>query len=1059
MNEYLQGLNDEQRQAVTAPLNKPLKVLAGAGTGKTRVLTTRYIHILTQDRNCRPENILALTFTNKAAAEMKERIITLCREMKIDTGPLFSQEAWIATFHSFCHRLLREHALRCGLTPDFTVYDEAQSWLLYRRVVDEFLSHGGTVPEDFALTDPDFYEKDVYFLINRLKDNLIYPKDYWRLSVEGKKKYYARWEKLLTGLKDSELHPATRRVLARKGEEVRGQAAWEGNLIQVTHSLFSAYQRALSEVNALDFADLIYYTYRLLRDDAPVREKCRRQFAYIMVDEFQDTNRAQFALLRLLAQDEHMSNITVVGDERQAIYGWRNARRENVREFTACEWGGREIELQTNYRSYQQILDLAHFGLKKFLSQGYEKIPLRAQRGKAPAPCVSLSLAQNREEEGEIMAAAMGELLGRGVKAEDIVVLLRSPRWAKPYEEALRRRGIPHRTIGGVGFYDREEVKDILAYLRVIANPYDDLALVRVLMAPPNFCRDGDLAQICRVKNQREDLTGEEVYLYDFLCKVPQEVPVPPAIRKKVERFLGLRKKLVGLWDRLSLPELLNGILLETDYLSHIYKAPPDEIRRRTSNIKKLFSLATQMNLTTAADFISYTEFFSTNDLREGEEGVGYGDAVTIMSVHQAKGLEFPHVFLPNLTDTNFPLRARYSNLDFHKDLGLIVKKDQRGGDMAKFAPHNYDKENYKGIYQRFGITSYKERQREEQEQEEGRLFYVALTRAQEGLYLSCPKPFPSRSWGLHFFREIWEGWERGQKSVGGEIQPAAVSAIPSIAGKTEDLEQYNRVLSNWLQLRNRLPPLRPESLTVCLSVTQVETYRRCPRSFYLRHQLQLPEEVKTGLAASGYKAALLGTLLHRVLEVYHREKWQPEEIGDLLKLEAQGLGLPKPEQDIYLARAGKILSTYLKSPLAATQPKSAHLERAFRVLFLEGRLRVELRGIIDRIHQDEEGRWWLIDYKSNQSITWEQWAEYRRQLQLYALSFQELFPQHGTPLLFIYHLPAGKLFPVDYSPRHLQERRRDLLETAAAIGANHFPLRVGPHCRWCGYEKYCGKD
>lgn len=805
MNRYLKGLNPEQRQAVTYPLDKPLKVLAGAGTGKTRVLTTRYIHILAQGGNWAPENILALTFTNKAAAEMKERIVDSCRRMRIATGPLFLQESWIGTFHSCCHRFLREHALGAGLDPEFTVYDEARSWLLYRRVVDEFLSAKGAVPEGFVLTDLNFYVKDVYFLINRLKDSLIYPDDYQQMVREENNKYYDRWGELLMGLGDMELHPATRKVLMERGEEAREQSAWEGDLIQVTNFLFSAYQEALAAARALDFADLIYYTYRLLRDNVALGEECRHRFAYILVDEFQDTNRAQFALLRLLARDEKMSNVTVVGDERQAIYGWRNARIENVREFAAREWGGEEIRLHTNYRSYQQILDLAQFSMEKSPHLLQDNSPLRAQRGVAPGPRISLALAQDRGEEGNIIAAAIGELLKQGMRAEDIVILLRSPRWAQPYEGALRLRGIPFQTVGGVGFYDREEIKDLLAYLRVITNPYDDLALVRALMAPPCFCSDADLAQICQLQKRREGIGGEEVHLYDILRGVLVEPEIPPAVRKKVEVFLVLGEGLIELQDKMSLTDFLNQILQRTAYLNYVYANPPDEVRRRIGNIKKLFSLASQIDPGTAAEFIRYAEFFSEHDLREGEEAAGYRDAVTIMSVHQAKGLEFPYVFLPNLTDTNFPVRAPYPNLDYSEDLGLIIKKDRLGRDMAKFAPHNYDKENYRDIYNHFGIISYKDRQREEQLQEERRLFYVALTRAQEGLYLTCPKPFPKRSRGPHFFREIWEGYEPAEKIVGQKVQGPAGDEDPLLDWKPGELQQYHEVLSKWLELGKRI--------------------------------------------------------------------------------------------------------------------------------------------------------------------------------------------------------------------------------------------------------------
>lgn len=1059
MNDYLKGLNPEQRQAVTFPLDKPLKVLAGAGTGKTRLLTTRYIHILAQDVNCGPENILALTFTNKAAAEMKERIVNSCRELEIAPGPHFLSEAWIGTFHSFCHRFLRQHALRAGIDPEFTVYDEARSWLLYQRVLDNFLSHKKGVPEGFALTDLNFYGKDVYFLINRLKDSLIYPQDYQRMAINEGNRYYERWRELLVGLENIKLHPATRKALVGRGGEALEQRAWERDLIEVTSSLFFAYQKALTEAMVLDFADLIYYTYRLLRDQAAVRKECHRQFAYILVDEFQDTNRAQFALLHLLARDEKMSNVTVVGDERQAIYGWRNARIENVREFRAYDWGGKEIKLYTNYRSYQQILDVAQFSMEKSPYLVQNNLPLRAHRGLAPEPRIRLYGAQDREEEGRMIATAIDKLLKQGIKSEDIVILLRSPRWAKPYENALRQRGIPFQTIGGVGFYDREEIKDLLAYLRVVINPYDDLSLVRVLRAPPNFFNDADLARICQGQKGRKGPGGEKIYLYDILGIGLEEPEIPRTVKEKVKVFLALREKFAELKNKMSLREFLNQILERTAYLDYVYTHPPDEVQRQIANIRKLFSLASQGDLGTATELIGYTELFAKYDLREGEEALPRRDFVTLMSVHQAKGLEFPYVFLPNLTDTNFPVRARHPNLDFGEEGGLMVKRDQLDREMAKFAPRNYDKDNYRDVYNRFGIVSYRDQQWEEQQQEERRLFYVALTRAQEGLYLSCPRPFPKRSRGPHFFQEIWEGYDPVERVVGQDIEGMTVAENFLPDWKPAELQQYHKSLSDWLELQKRVPLFPGGTPLISLSVSQVETYRQCPRCFYLRHGLRLPEEGKGGIPTDGFDTALLGSLLHRVLEVYHREKWKPKKIGQLVELQAQVIGLPEPLRPIYLAPALEILAQYLRCPLSLIHPEPEDLERRFKILLTEEDLRVELTGIIDRIHRDKEGRWVLIDYKSNYSISREQWEEYKRQLHLYALAFEQLFPQRGTPYLYIYHLPPGELLSVDYSPQHLGAARKNLLNTASAIGANRFPFRIGPHCRWCGYQKYCGRN
>jgi len=1064
MTDYLAGLNKEQRAAVTFPLDRPLKVVAGAGTGKTKVLTTRYVHILVQDPACGPENILALTFTDKAAAEMRQRIGELCRKVGVAAGPLALQEAWIGTFHACCHRILRGQALAAGLDPEFTVYDEARSRLLYRRVVREFLAGKGQVPAGFAVTDPAFYESDVYYLICRLKDSLIYPEEFQVLARRAAEGYYGRWRQLLDALGDLPLPGPTRKALAGRREEVLAQGAWEEDLLQVVAALFAAYQEALAAANALDFADLIYYTWRLLQEREDLREEWRRQFRYILVDEFQDTNGAQFALLKLLARDDRLSNVTVVGDEKQAIYGWRNARVENIREFAARDWGGGEVRLTTNYRSYQEILDLAHFAIGQDPSFAGQA-SLQAHRGSASGACVRLHLAPDREREGEQVAAAIGELLARGVPPRDIVILLRSPRRAKPYEDALRRRGIPYQTIGGVGFYDREEIKDLLATLRVVANPYDNLALVRALQAPPCFLGDADLARLSRLQEEEEWGGEKRVYLYDALRQAVEEPRLPAPLREKVKAFLALWEKLAVLRDRLPLPAFLDRILEETRYLDYVYGNPPGEIRRRVANIKKLFDLAARLageaGRVDLDEFIAYTTFVLDQELREGE-GVTMGeDAVVIMSVHQAKGLEFPHVFLPNLTDTSFPVWPRYPRLAYDEELGLVSKEDRLGRTTAKFSPYNYGKDNYRELYARFGIVSFQDRQREEQRQEERRLFYVALTRARESLYLSCPKPFPERPRGPHFFRELWEDfppvpWLRRLAGEGEGEGPGPEAAARADWGPAE-LEQYSRLLFNWYRQRGGLPPAREEPEPLSLSASRLEAYRRCGRSYYLQYQLRLPaEEPPCPAPDLGYEPVLLGDLVHRVLEAYHREGWRPERAGELLAREARGLGLDREEQRECLAAAEGILQKYLAGPLARLQPDPDHLERSFSI-FLEGDgLVVELAGIIDRIDRDREGRWLVVDYKTNRRITPAQWEEYCRQLRLYALAFRELYPERGIPRLYIYHLTEGKLLPVEGQPYQLEAAKKTVLETAAAIRAGLFPARPGTHCQWCGYGKYC---
>ncbi|MFC1713766.1 ATP-dependent helicase [Candidatus Poribacteria bacterium] len=809
------SLNPIQQAAVEHPINAPLKVIAGAGTGKTMVLTHRFVHILKEHPEIAPQNILALTFTNKAAAEMKERIIELAKEAGIvHPNTAFPPQLWIGTFHSFCGRILRENAFAAGLDPDFTVLGEADIRQIHHRIVNDFvnlrLDTGDFNPDEcqyVRFENPGFLYSHVSVLISKLKDQLVSPDEFREMAHSGMETYYPKLDNLFDEATDSsELASATKRTMKRRWEEtVPHERAYEFEMIEIIYHIYKAYQDYLTQNDMLDFGDLIFRAYRLLESNERVKQRYQERFKYILVDEFQDTNEAQFNLLALLAQDEELSNVTVVGDDKQAIYGWRNARVENVDDFEAEAWGGHSLNVSKNYRSYGEILNVAHFSIvqdEKFLRQS-DEIKLEAERlGMAEEARVILYDADSREREAEIIAQEIAKLLTRGVELDDIAILMRSLSRVRIYEDALRRSQIPYRTVGGTGFYDRQEIRDILAYLRVIDDPFDMQALIRTLKRPPIGLNDYSLYRLRR---------KEDTELFDSLSYA-DELLEGPEIVSRIQRFLHLLEEMWGMIGEGSIFYLASQLIERSGYLKYVHGMPPDDRERSLANIRKLLRMASEFErkhpFGGLRDFVQYVQFSMDQLVIEGEAGPGLErKAVQIMTVHQAKGLEFDVVFVINAGRPSFPTVARHPMFALHKEDGLIINTDWDGDKFFKYKPHDLKKNSH--LYQEHGIINHYEEFRKEHLGEERRIWYVAMTRARQYLYLSCPKPLTGdakRGSGADFIMEILE--EFADKGTICEFRSAmeaedhAEAELPlwksreeSIFKNIEEAEEYEKQL------------------------------------------------------------------------------------------------------------------------------------------------------------------------------------------------------------------------------------------------------------------------
>jgi len=768
-------LNPIQLEAVEHTIHAPLKVIAGAGTGKTMVLTHRFVNILVEHSNIAPQNILALTFTNKAAAEMKERIIALAKERGIiDPDAALPPQLWIGTFHSFCGRILREHAFAAGLDPDFTVLSEADARQIHHRMVDNFVSLRLNTdefkPDEFRYVrfeNPRFLYSDLFTFISKLKDQLVSPEDFREKAVLGMQEYYPKLYDLFDEATNSPvLASATRKALERRRDEnVPYEYGFEAEMIEVVYHIYGAYQNYLTRNDMLDFGDLIFRAYALLAENDRVRQRYQERFKYILVDEFQDTNKAQFDLLRLLAGDERLSNVTVVGDDKQAIYGWRNARVENVDDFDAENWGGRSLNVSKNYRSYGEILDVAHYAIiqdEKFMRQS-DSIRLEPARlGMAGEPKVVLYEANAREVEAAFIAQEIVELLKKGVDLDQIAILMRGLRTARVYEDALRKAQVPYRTTGGTGFYDRQEIRDILAYLMVIDNPFDETALIRALKRPPVGLNDLSLYQLSKRKKS-------DVQLFDVLSHAGEILDDSEAVRR-IGRFLRLMEDMWKVIGEGGIFYLASQLVERSGYLKYVHGMSADARERSLGNIRKLLRMASEFQrkriFSDLRDFVQYVRFSMDELVIEAEAGAGAeSKAVQIMSVHQAKGLEFDVVFVINARKPSFPTNPRPPMFAFHEKDGLIINTNRDGDKFFKFRPYDLKKNSH--LYQEHGIINHYEQFRSEHLSEERRIWYVAMTRARHLLYLSCPKFVDEGARGkskADFFQEIRDGFAEMKK-------------------------------------------------------------------------------------------------------------------------------------------------------------------------------------------------------------------------------------------------------------------------------------------------------
>ena len=621
LEELTDGLNPAQREAVEHR-GSPLLIVAGAGSGKTRVLTRRIAHLL-RSGEAMPGEILAITFTNKAAAEMRERVGEL-------VGPV-ARSMWVSTFHSACVRILRRDAAAAGLKSSFTIYDSADSLRLIT-----------TIAKDLELDTKKHAPRALASRISTLKNDLVDPIDFADQAESAKNPF--------------------ERTLAR---------------------IYTNYTERLRQANAVDFDDLIGLTVTLLRENPAIREGYRRRFRHLLVDEYQDTNTAQYQLVRELVGDDPRADLTVVGDSDQSIYAFRGATIRNIVEFEQDFPTARTIVLEQNYRSTQNILSAANSVIEE--NSGRRKKNLWTDQGAGEK--ITLYVADDEKAEARYIGRQIDALVDDGRSAGEIAIFYRANAQSRALEDQLIRVGLPYRVVGGTRFYERREIKDAIAYLQVLANPADEINLRRILNVPKRGIGDRAEAAIAMLAER------ERIGFGDALRRADEAPGIATRSLNAVRTFVAMLEDLQEMAEKGEGPaELLEAILTRSGYYAELQGSDDPQDESRLENLAELISVAAefeaqieeadavaselededdQEDSAPGADiapdaalrapddpeaslvdrFLEKVSLVADADQLPGEED----QFVTLMTLHTAKGLEFPVVFLTGMEDGTFP--------------------------------------------------------------------------------------------------------------------------------------------------------------------------------------------------------------------------------------------------------------------------------------------------------------------------------------------------------------------------------------------------------------------
>ncbi len=1022
LDALLAGLNPEQLRAVTHERG-PLLVVAGAGTGKTQVITRR-IAWLIATRRARPSEILALTFTDKAAEEMQVRVDQLVPYGYTDTA--------ISTFHAFGDRLIREYALELGLPPDVRVLSRPEVVIFLRERLFDF-----ELDAYRPLGDPTRFLGALATHFSRLKDEDVSPAAYLAHADRA----MAEAERLV------ELAPGS-----SAGEAARdaAEAALDGARRELELArAFARYQALLGSAGFIDFGDQVALALRLLRESPAARQEVQRRFQYVLVDEFQDTNRAQAELVALVAEPHR--NVTVVGDDDQSIYRFRGAATSNILEFRERYRRARLVVLRRNYRSRAGILSASQRLIRHNdpdrleVRAGIDK-RLRAVRPEPPAgkrlPAVRHDRYATGSQEADGVAARIAERVAAGARPRDHAVLVRSNAEADAVLRSLNLAGLPWRFSGSSGLYARPEVRLLLAFLRAVADLGSSVDVYALAASDVYGLGGEDLTAIMAGARRRNRSLWE---VLEELERQPGLLRVAPETRSAVARLVADLRRYAELAHVRPAGEVLYAFLKGTGLLARLAAAAGGAGDEALQNVARFFDIVRAQSALLADDRSVHLASHLQTLIQAGDDPPtaeldANADAVAVLTVHKAKGLEFPVVFMVGLVDGRFPATRRRDPLEIPAEL---VREPVPEGDRHA--------------------------------QEERRLFYVGMTRARDELVLSHATDY---------------GGRRARR-----VSPFVLEALdmpgaePGAIGRaTSPLERIGAFAAVGAPVDPARPP-GDEPLT--LSFYQVDDYLTCPLKYRLAHVVRVP--------IAPHHSLVYGAALHRAVQEFHRRQGRGEPMSEAELLAAfeaawsnEGF-LTREHEEARLEAGRAALRRFREEQLGPEAVIPAYVEREFSFLLAGDRIRgrwdrVDVEPVDDEAPRptvaavaagpfDRPGtaagpdvveptlplmpreRVTITDYKSSDvrdPAKARQRARESLQLSIYAMAYEAMTGQRPDEVR-LHFLETGLIGRAEVDDRRLEKARSQIATAAAGIRARAFEARPDTlSCTYCPYRDIC---
>jgi len=960
MSTLLQQLNPEQLEAVNHT-DGPLLIVAGAGTGKTHLLTTKIAYLIEQGL-AKPDEILALTFTDKAAGEMEERVDRLL--------PYGYVNLWISTFHSFCDRILKEKGIEIGL-PEYKLLSDIEQWMMIRENLNKF-----DLDYYKPMGNPTKFIKSLITHFSRVKDEVITPDEYLNFAEK----------------------------LKIKNDEIDNADEEKKKIIEIANA-YKVYNQLLLDNEFLDFGDLINYSLKLFKERPAILKEYQNKFKYILVDEFQDTNFAQYELVKLLAGAKN--NITVVGDDDQSIYRFRGASMSNILTFTTDYKDAKKVVLTKNYRSGQKILDISYDficqnnpnRLEVKLGKNLSK-KLQSQI-KIPGEVIMIQEASLEEEVAKILTTIF-EIKEKDKDASwnDFAILVRANESAKPFIHQAELLGIPYQFLASKGLYNKQVVTWIISFIKLLDNYRESSATFRVLSMPVwglDAYQIADISYHAKKKAISLYEACENIELYTKNDKLISKI-------KEITSFINtLREE-----SKYKKPsQIIYKFLSESGLLKYL-KNLPENIEQKNNFIylnkfyKKIKEFERDKDDVHILDFLNILEL----EMEAGERGsLPYDpdngpEMIKIMTVHSSKGLEFKYVFVANLVDKRFPSIERGESIELPSGL---VKEILSDGDIHL--------------------------------EEERRLFYVASTRAKEKLYLS---------WGLDY------GGTRPKKPSRflyemGLIKPIAQEKTPKQTGL--DINENKKIIDSDEQFSYSLPKQ--------FSYSQIKAYETCPYQYKLGFILSIPTE--GGFQAS-FGRSIHNTLYKFFLKIKENsnkntsfpslkkleEIYQVEWIGDWYE--------SKEDIKKYQKKGWETLKNYYQE-LKSNPPKPLYLEQEFTLKFGED----SFRGVIDRIDDLGDGKVEILDYKTgsspkNDKLTF----NHKEQLLIYHLASKDILNINPQKLK-LYYIIDNKNFEFEATDKDIIKIKDKIQDTIAKIKNGDFKATPEVNaCKYCDFRNIC---